>query len=344
MSVNFFNNHDSREPLVSIVLGSFNGETHIHEQIESILSQTYTNLELIIVDDFSQDKTLQILKSFAEVDNRIRIYPAPKNLGLVANFERGLTMAKGDFVALSDQDDVFDPKKIEILLDALENDSGSDMVVSDVALINEQGALIADSLWQYHNSKPMPGKPFKRLVLGNFATGCAMMFRKTLLDRALPFPPDIEVHDWWLALVASTDSSGGITIVKQPLVKYRQHDTNVIGARPITKISRTIKTFFLDFEVLKAKSEYMHHECLSGLKRIEGYLTRRELWSASEYEYLQKAKGIYLDMTGHENQSIYARVLSIPSRVRLFCHIKKIRKCLQVIFVTLFGATISSKK
>ena len=94
--------------LVSVVMATYNGDKFIRLQIESILNQSYSNLEIVVVDDASSDNTLTILQEYANADDRISIYPNDKNIGFVANFERGLMLVKGEYIALSDQDDIFD--------------------------------------------------------------------------------------------------------------------------------------------------------------------------------------------------------------------------------------------
>src|SRR3990172_731979 len=119
--------------LVSIVMATYNGEKYLRQQLDSILEQTCQHFELIVVDDASTDETLSILNEYAASDDRIHVYPAEKNMGLVANFERGLKLAKGEFIALSDQDDIFRNDKIELLLNALKAHPDRDLAVSDLS-------------------------------------------------------------------------------------------------------------------------------------------------------------------------------------------------------------------
>ena len=117
--------------LVSIVMATYNGEKYLLRQLDSILQQTYQHIELIVVDDASTDGTLSILEEYAALDDRIHVFPAEMNLGLVANFERGLRLAKVDFIALSDQDDIFRKDKIEILLTAFIDQPNRDLAVGE---------------------------------------------------------------------------------------------------------------------------------------------------------------------------------------------------------------------
>ena len=232
--------------LISIVMATYNGEKYLRPQIESILTQSYENIELVVVDDASTDRTLSILKEFAVRDNRIYIYPAEKNLGIKANFERGIRLAKGEFIALADQDDIFRSDKLEVLINTLKAYPERDLAISDLSLIDENGNVLSESMWKSQKMNPSAGHPFRCLVYENFATGCAMMIRRRLLDSALPFPPNWGMHDWWIAVVAASENAGGIYLVREALTSYRQHASNVIGARkraPLS-ISKNIAIFF----------------------------------------------------------------------------------------------------
>jgi len=338
-------NFESTEPLVSVVLATFNGQKYIREQIESILKQTHTNIELIIVDDFSTDDTISILKSYAEADERVKIYPATNNLGLVKNFERGVELAQGEFVALSDQDDVFYPAKIETLVAVLQREKSKDLVVSDLRLIDQDGELIADSMWKYQQSKPMTNKPFTRLLLSNFATGCAMMFRRRLLDLALPFPPDILVHDWWLAVVSSSSNAGGIVLMNEPLVDYRQHNSNVIGAKPLQKLSlRTALTAIISPNELGVKVEKTRLGWPKELKRIEGYLSKKDTWNERDLVQLRNIRNLYQGLCLDDKSTLLKRIIKLPFRLSCFVRTKRLRSCVMIVLNTLWPASRLVKK
>jgi|GEM_PF-286426 len=331
------------QPQVSVVLASFNGENYIREQVESILEQTYRNLELVIVDDFSTDNTLSIIQNYAEDDERVKLYPATENMGLVKNFERGLYLAKGEFIALSDQDDIFHPQKIETLVSALVAEPAKDLVVSDLRLINQDGDLIADSMWCYQKSKPMTDKPFTRLLLSNFATGCAMMFRRRLLDLALPFPPDIFVHDWWLAVVSSSSNSGGIHLIHEPLVDYRQHAFNVIGAKPLQKLSvKTVFSALVSTDELNRKIEKTRRGWPRELKRIEGYLSKKDTWDEQDLRKLRKIKKLYQGLCFDEKNGFLRRFAQLPFRLSCFVKTQRLRSCVMILINTLWSASKTS--
>lgn len=281
--------------LVSIVMATYNGEKFLRLQIESILKQSYSNLEIIVVDDGSTDNTMDILQEYASQDSRIKIFPAEKNLGLVANFERGIKLAKGEYIALSDQDDIFDDIKIEVLHSALIASNGCDLVVSDLRLIDGDGMLIADSMWSYQDRKgSRKGHPFRRLVYNNFATGCAMMFTCRLRDLAVHFPKECLVHDWWLAVVASCHKGGGICLVEQTLASYRQHGRNQIGASESVPFS-LMKIFKRLFSTSRGREKVIRQNKYFELdrKRVAGYIARADLFSPSEVKIIYQVARLF---------------------------------------------------
>ena len=122
-------------PLVSVVIATYNGERFIGKQLDSILAQTYPNIEVIIVDDCSSDNTVNLLQQYAAIHQNIFIYQNDKNLGYVKNFEKGMLLSKGDFIAPSDQDDIWLPQKIQVLMNAISNDC---IVYCNSALIDDE--------------------------------------------------------------------------------------------------------------------------------------------------------------------------------------------------------------
>lgn len=214
---------------VSIAMATYNGEKFLCQQLDSILSQTYKNLEVIICDDCSTDSTCTILKLYSQKDDRIKLFFNEKNLGLVKNFEKALSLCTGEYIALGDQDDIWENNKIACLIESIE---GSLLIHSDALLINNDGIVINTSYSTY--SQKNLNKNIHSYLLENNVTGCTALFSNKLLKYALPFPENILVHDWWLALCAY--KHGAITYLDQPLIRYRQHESNQIGASDTLKI------------------------------------------------------------------------------------------------------------
>lgn len=205
-------------PLVSVVMCTYNGGRFLDEQIRSILEQDYLNLELIIVDDVSTDNTWSLLLQWKAKSDKIRIYKNDANLGYNKNFEKAITLAAGELIAISDQDDVWLHNKITKLVQALDNDK--------VILAHNRSVRLQDGRLRYKSASlhhHFYGSDTRRLFMFNQVNGHDMMFKKSLVSRALPIPAGM-MYDWWLAVVATC--YGSIASVDEFLVHHRIHNSN----------------------------------------------------------------------------------------------------------------------
>lgn len=219
-----------------VVMATCNGERFLDEQIASILQQTVPPQRVLVADDASSDRTIQQLRSWQK-RSRILIECLPSSgsnrLGSCRNFERLLQASEAPYVMLSDQDDCWDSDKAERLLKrmlSLENSFGIDqplLVHADLRLIDPQGQPLASSFHRCQGLYPQRNALLD-LGLQNVVTGCASLVNRACLRQALPFPADVVLHDWWLALVASR--AGHIAYLPEPCVSYRQHGSNLVGA------------------------------------------------------------------------------------------------------------------
>ncbi len=216
--------------MISICMATYNGGKYLRQQLESILPQlSQQDAEIIIADDGSTDETLQIVESLK--DSRIRVLPAEKHLGIIYNYERALQAAKGDVVFLADQDDIWLPGKVEKVLVALNE---ADLVTHEAWMLRVTGT--SDSSWT-RTGKLSDIRPYRRGALRNWwrnsFTGCCLAFRKNVLEKALPFPKKLPMHDQWLGIVAEKYFKVGY--IAEPLVEYRQHTSNAtrIGNSPV---------------------------------------------------------------------------------------------------------------
>jgi glycosyltransferase involved in cell wall biosynthesis len=214
-------NLTSPEPLVSIVLGTYNGEAYLEEQLRSVLAQTYSSLEIITIDDGSNDGTVRILREFAARDQRIRVTVNERNLGFIRNFEKGCILATGKFIALCDQDDYWFPEKVAKMVAAI---GGYPMVYCDSLLCDKDlrplGKKISD-LVHYQSFDDC-----RQLCVFSRMYGHATLITRELFQRARPFLKEVP-HDGWLAFHATL--YGGVHYLPEVLVKYRQHAGNVFG-------------------------------------------------------------------------------------------------------------------
>jgi glycosyltransferase involved in cell wall biosynthesis len=209
--------------LVSVVMCTYNGALYVAEQLDSILQQTYTHLEIIIADDASTDDTYQILKQYAEQDPRIILYQREHNTGYNNNFSDACATATGAFIAIADQDDIWELGKIEALVKKIKGDAGVVLVHSISARFEERAKPHMRSLRLVHYFR---GNDIRLFFLSNFISGHNMLFRKALLEQALPFPPHV-YYDWWLAAQACV--LGKIEAVEEVHVWHRMHGRNATG-------------------------------------------------------------------------------------------------------------------
>jgi len=223
------------EDLVSILLCAYNGEKYIDTQINSILNQSYKNIELIIVDDNSTDGTFSICEKYAKEYPNIRLYKNETNIGINRNFEKAIKLSKGDFLAISDQDDIWDLNKIEILT-KLSNTTNSTLVYCNSEMITENGEPTNTSSTD-HNVF-VKGNDSKKLVLYNTVSGHQMLFKKELVAHILPLP-DKFWYDWWIAYIALENFS--INFTDEKLVKYRIHRDSFVQIKKEKKSNRKIK-------------------------------------------------------------------------------------------------------
>ncbi len=200
---------------ISVCIATYNGEKYLKEQFDSILSQLSDEDEIIISDDSSTDKTLAIIDSYH--DKRIRVFPNQKFHSPIFNFENALKHARGDYIFLSDQDDVWECDKVKIILPYLSRYS---LVVSNCSIMDKDGILIREA---YFNDNMQKEGVFRNIVHNNYL-GCCMAFRKEVLRVALPFPAKIAMHDIWLGLCASAFFS--TIFIPDKLIRYRRHGNN----------------------------------------------------------------------------------------------------------------------
>lgn len=203
-----------KEPLISIALCTYNGEKYIREQMESLIGQTYSNLEIIIVDDHSTDDTVKILESYKK--ENIKIYYNEKNIGFNKNFEKALRLCKGIYIAISDQDDIWEKDKIEILF---KNIGDKMMVYSNSMLIDAEGKTIRK---RFKKLMPPTGDP-RQFSIRNYVAGHTLLLKKDFLSYVLPIPSNC-FYDWWFAINAANE--GSVCCIDRCLTKQRFHGNN----------------------------------------------------------------------------------------------------------------------
>lgn len=209
---------------VSVAMATYNGERFVEPQLRSILEQLGGDDEIVIVDDASTDRTRERVAAFG--DARIRLHVNDRNEGVLRSFERALRMTTGDVVFLADQDDVWLSGKRDALVEALRADAAAAVAISDAQVIDGAGTVVAPSFMALRGGFRSGVVP---TLIKNRFLGCAMAFKRQLLDVALPIPADVPMHDMWLGAVSGL--VGRTVYIDRPLLQYRRHTANVSPSR-----------------------------------------------------------------------------------------------------------------
>ena len=203
--------------MISVCIATYNGERFIREQIDSILRQLSSDDEIILSDDGSTDDTISIINSID--DKRIKIIEGPRKHSPTPNFECAMKEAKGDYIFMADQDDVWKPNKVEVCIEWLHK---YDCVVSDAEVTDSNLNPLYPSL--YTIMQVRQGRIYNT-VWKNGYTGCCMAFRRNVLNASLPFPKNIPMHDIWIGNVAAYKYN--MKFIPDKLIYFRRHNETI---------------------------------------------------------------------------------------------------------------------
>ncbi|KGJ72198.1 hypothetical protein GY21_17040 [Cryobacterium roopkundense] len=226
-------------PTVSVALCTHNGDAFLRSQLESILNQTRVPDEIVISDDASTDATLAVAAEVLgdRVNPSLIVLHNATALGVTSNFAQALAACSGDLLTLCDQDDVWDPTKIERMIAEFEARPNLLLLHTDARIVGSTGQPTGESLFGTlrvsidEKRSVHGGDAYKVLLRRNIVTGATAMLRRELFERAGSFPSSW-VHDEWLAMVAAV--SGEMDLLETSLIDYRQHGTNEIGVSTLT--------------------------------------------------------------------------------------------------------------
>lgn len=262
----------SNTPLVSIAICTYNGELFLQQQLNSILQQTYTTLEIIISDDCSTDGTQEIIQQYASADQRISYFFNETNLGFNKNFEKAILLCSAEYIAIADQDDIWEPNKIEAMMKHWPDDCNFIYSLSKDFDGVEPKRNEGNKLLNYYTgSKP------QKLFFDSPIHGHACMFQKNLLVDALPFPKDV-FYDWWLSVVAS--SIGKVGCVPLTLTYHRVHLSNssriIVNIENKQKRSRELREQRILFIEAFLQKPFLQNEIRSFLLRYKKRLVQKK--------------------------------------------------------------------
>ena len=230
---------------ISVCMATFNGENYIEAQIASILKQLSQNDELIVSDDYSTDKTLEIVKGLN--DERIKIVLNKQAKGYSGNFENAISCASGDFIFLSDQDDIWLDGKVEKMLSLLDR---AELVVSNAQFVDKNLNVLNETFFSLRGGKQ---GLFNNLYKSRYLGAC-MAFRREMFSKLQPFPKnrDLCPHDLWLTLIGELYFK--VKTIKEPLILYRRHGKNVSSGGNLSENRLFRKILFRGYSLLMALS------------------------------------------------------------------------------------------
>lgn len=264
---------------VAILMATYNSEKYINEQIESLISQSYTNWSLYIRDDGSIDNTINIISSYQHRYDNIFVLNADTSLGPKDSFMELLSEVESEYYIFCDHDDVWLSNKIQLFVQKIDSflriDENRPVIVcSDLVIVDENLNMMHPSFWEFSNFKEKDFNDFIFHWFGNNINGCSMLINNVAKCKAFPMPQSVYMHDSWIAL-ATLANNGIVLMIKEPTMLYRQHN-NTLGAKKVSfnhyitdikgVLKRTYNQFltvntlinisFMEFIILKCKYRF----------------------------------------------------------------------------------------
>ncbi len=248
---------ENKTPMVSVIMPAYNAGSFIAAAIQSVLNQTVMDLELIVIDDGSQDDTLRIVRETAMADLRVRCCPNDRNMGTACSRNRGLELSRGQYVAFLDSDDIWRPQKLEMQIRQMEA-SGADLVYSSYAVMDEEGKQCRDFL--------VPGTIDLEGLLKENVIGCSTVIMRRALAERFRFRTDYYHEDYvlWLQMLQEGCKMAG---VREVLVDYRFY----LGSRAGNKLASAHRRWMIYRKYLNLSMGkslwYLAHYALAGVKK-----------------------------------------------------------------------------
>jgi glycosyltransferase involved in cell wall biosynthesis len=261
---------------LSILLSTYNSETYLIEQIDSILSQTVKDWILYIRDDGSSDSTIFLIENYCEQhDNIILLKDELNNLGAKTSFIKLLSDVDAHYYMFCDHDDVWLSSKVEKTLNKMKEIESQYpqkpiLVFTDLKVVDADLNVISNSLWRYQHTNPMHAKDIYALSISNPVTGCTIMINQKAKEVSLPMSQKSLMHDLWIAL--NVTHYGYVDFIDEPTILYRQHNENIIGAQKtnimyyytrLTHFSKVVKDNIKVIRMINSLSFKINH-----IKRI----------------------------------------------------------------------------
>lgn len=282
------------ESLISIVLPIYNGEKYMRKSIDSVLAQTYANWELLIIDDGSTDNTAIIAQEYAAKDHRIRYYKNPENMRLPRTLNRGLSLAKGDFLTWTSDDNYYYPTALETMHNALVQ-QGKEFAFASCDVINGDGDIV-ECIMVNDNAK--------KSILGINPVGACFLYSRKVYETVGEYDPEmtlVEDFDYWQRICAKYEPA----CIPQKLYAYRWHDGALTSTMRKDTFNRTLEKC-----LLKNRSGFGKTDCVSSYYYYLGLHRCRANLADSSDPY----KGKYLFY-----RALYTLIVRVPNKLRRIC-------------------------
>jgi len=260
---------------IDIALASYNGIHYLPTLIRSIFLQENKSWKIILRDDKSTDSTYLYIQKQLSNNENITLLDSTKNLGVIKNFETILSASKAKYIMLADQDDYWKSNKVKDCLSGIKKiedkygDERPILFITDLEVVDSNLKVLNPSFWDYENIDIHSSIHLERLLVRNVSPGCSMILNKALLEIVLPFPKGIMMHDWWIILVASI--FGKIGLSGQASIQYRQHDSNIEGAKKHSLLKKSIQ-FIFKLKTIKRTTKLTQLQAQTLLHRFSGSL------------------------------------------------------------------------
>lgn len=330
------------DALISVLIPAYNHENYIQDTIDSVIRQTYNNIELIILDDGSSDNTLAKIKEYeSKCQKRFKrfLYSTQKNQGTVKTLNSLLSKAKGEYIAMIASDDMYYDEALELELEELKKDPNVSLVVGRSLYINSQGKVcylnskrqltesISCAKWKDHNDYVSSTRSidhlsndfgrYDSLVPHNYISN-GYLIKRSFLDKVLPFKEQAPMEDHWLMLQLSKISK--FKFINKPLFYYRQHDTNTVKNKPKMKKMADMtlsyeRTLYLKEDTkdmneayLEYKNNYIHKAVVEYDRLAHFEIMNLELSKIEKQLKQANISNVYVYCFNDLGQAVYERL------------------------------------
>ena len=272
------------ESRIAILVATYNGAVYLRAQLDSLMSQTRRDWTLYVQDDFSTDSTLDIIREYQQRYDNIRLLEHTSQLGPMKNFMSMLEQVEADYYLFCDQDDVWVADKVERSMQEMEaceaqNPGKPTVIFTDLRVVDSSLREISSSFWEYMKIYPEKLTTFARLGARRLATGCTMCFNRQAKNVSFPVSANAYMHDAWIVLSVAKHA-GVIKGIPVPMVLYRQHESNVLGAvgsglmKKFADLKNVGKENMKVYRMLKdlEYGSFLKYMCYKMITLVEAYL------------------------------------------------------------------------